>query len=171
MASTNIFEEGNVVSILYPSDTQTAVADDWIHLGDYHSLDIVFFKGAGTANDDPDIHVTQATSNAGAGEKALNFDTYYLKSGTLLSTSSVGGQFTKTTMTASYIVSFGATSAEEQMICGIHIEADQLDVTGGFEYVRASVPDTGAAGTQLGCILGILHPSRYKSAQTPNPLD
>jgi hypothetical protein len=170
MASNNIFEHGNVVSILYPSDMQTAVADDWIHLGDYHALDIIFFKGVGTAADDPDIHVTQATSNAGAGEKALNFDTYYLKQGTLLSTSSVGGQFTKTTMTSSYIISFDATSAEEQMICGIHIEADMLDVSGGFEYVRASVPDVGS-NAQLGCILGVLHPSRYKQEQTPNPLD
>ena len=168
--NTNIFEHGNVVSILYPSDLQTAVADDWIDLSDYHALDIVFFKGVGTAADDPDIWVTQATSNAGAGEKALNFDTYYLKQGTLLSTSSVGGQFTKTTMTSSYILSFDATSAEEQMICGIHIEADMLDASGGFKYVKASIPDVGS-NAQLGCILGILWPSRYKQEQTPNPLD
>ena len=166
---SNIFEHGNVVSILYPSDLQTAVADDWIDLSDYHALDIVFFKAAGTAGDDPDIWVTQATSNAGAGEKALNFDTYYLKQGTLTN-SSIGGLFTKTTMTSSYIISFNATSAEQQMICGIHIEADMLDVTGGFKYVRASVPDVGA-NAQLGCIVGVLHPGRYKQEQTPSPLD
>jgi hypothetical protein len=169
MASNNIFEHGNVVSILYPSDLQTAVADDWIDLSDYHALDIIFFKGAGTAADDPDIHVTQATSNAGAGEKGIAISEYYLKQGTLLSTSSVGGQFTKTTQTASYVISFDGTSAETQMICGIHIEADMLDVTGGFRWVRATVPDVGT-NAQLGCILGVLHPARYQQEQTPNPL-
>lgn len=166
----NLAEEAVIVSILYPSDTQTAVADDWIDMSELHSLDIVLFKGAGTANDDPDLHITQATSNAGAGEKGLNFDHYYLKQGTLLSTSSVGGQFTRTTMTASYIVSFGATSAEEQMLCVVHIEADTLDRANSFRYVRASVPDTGAAGAQYGCILGIGHP-RYAGDPTPNVLD
>jgi len=161
MSMTNLFEQGNVVSILYPSDLQTAVADDFISMENYHAMDIIFFKGAGTAADDPDIHVTQATSSAGAGEKGLNFDTYYLKEGTLLSTTSIGGTFTKTTMTSSYIISFGATSAESQMICGIHIEADMLDVNGGFKWVRASVPDVGT-NAQYGCILAVLYPSRYK---------
>jgi hypothetical protein len=48
----NIFEHGNVVSNLYPSDMQTAVADDWIDMKDYHAMDIVWFKGAGTGGDD-----------------------------------------------------------------------------------------------------------------------
>lgn len=166
----NLFESGNVVSMLYPSDLQTAVADDWIDLSDYHALEIILFKGAGTDGDDPDIRVRQATSAAGAGAKALPFDTYYLKEGTLLSTSSVGGQFTKTTQAASYVVSFGATSAEHQMICGIHIEADMLDVDGGFKYVQASVPDVGN-NAQYGCILGVLIPGRYQQELAPNPLD
>lgn len=165
----HLAEEAVIVSILYPSDLQTAVADDWIDMSDLLSLDIIFFKGAGTAGDDPDIHVTQATSNAGAGAKALNFTEYYYKEGTLLSTSSVGGQFTKQTMAASYIISFGATSAESQGIYVIHIEADMLDVSGGFTHVMASIPDVGT-NSQYGCILGIGHP-RYKGEPTPNVLD
>jgi len=160
-APTNIFEQGNVVSVLYPSDLQTAVADDFISLENYVAADLIFFKGAGTAADDPDIYVTQATDSSGTGEKALNFDTYYLKEGTLLSTTSIGGTFTKTTMTSSYILSFGATSAESQMICGIHIEADMLDVDGGFSWFRASIPDVGG-NPQYGCILAILYPGRYQ---------
>ena len=166
----NLFESGNVVSILYPSDLQTAVADDWIDLSDYHAMEIIVFKGAGTGGDDPDIWITQATSNAGAGEKALNVTEYYKKEGTLLSTSSLGGQFTKTTMTASYIVDLGAASAEVQGIYGFHIEADMLDVDNGFKYVRASIPDVGT-NAQLGCILGVLLPGRYQQDSAPNPLD
>ena len=170
MGSNNIFERGNVVSILYPSDLQTAVADDWIDMSDYHAIDIIFFKGAGTAGDDPTLKLTQATSNAGAGEKALNVSTYYKKSGTLLSTSSIGGQFTKTTQAASYTIVGGGTSAEEQAIWGIHVEADQLDVSGGFTHIRASIDDVGT-NAQLGCILAVLWPGRYKGETAPNPLD
>ena len=94
-----------------------------------------------------------------------------MKQGTLLSTASIGGQFTKTTQTASYVISLGTTSAEEQAIVGIHVEADELDVTGGFRWIRTTIPDTGSAGAQLACVLAVLHPSRYKQEQTPNPLD
>ena len=161
MSMSNIFEHGNVVSILYPSDMQTAVADDWIYMGNAHSIDIICFFGAGVANDDPDIHITQATTNSGGSEKGVNITRYYLKQGTLLSTSSIGGTFTVTTQAASYVISLDASSAETQQIVGIHVSADELDVTNGFDWIRASVPDTGSAGAKLGCILGILHPARF----------
>ena len=157
----NIFEHGNVVSMLYPSDLQTAVADDYICLKDFHALDIIFFKGAGTAADDPTITLKQATDAAGSGAKDLNVSEYYLKQGTLLSTSSVGGVFTKTTQAATNEWAFDGTSAETQMICGIHIEADMLDVSGGFDCVQASIADVGS-NAQYGCILAVLYPSRYK---------
>ena len=170
MASNNIFEEGNVVSILYPSDIQTKVTADWVDLSDYHALEIIFFKGVTTAGDDPVLTIQQATSAAGAGAKDLVIDHYYLKSGTLLSTSSVGGVFTKTTMTASNVITGHATSAEEQQLYGIHIEADMLDASGGFRYVTMNVADTGTNAC-YGCILGVLIPARYQQEQTPNPLD
>lgn len=164
----HLAEETVVVSILYPSDLQTAVGDDWIDMSDLHSLDIVLFKGSGTAGDDPEIHITQATDNSGSDEKGLDVSEYYLKQGTL-ATSSDGGTFTKTTVTASYVVSFDATSAEDQMIAVFHIEADMLDTNNSFTHVRASVPDVGS-NAQYGCILGIGHP-RYKGEEGPNVLD
>ena len=170
MGSNNIFEEGNVVSILYPSDIQTKVTADYIDMADNHALEILFFKGVTTSGDDPVLTIQQATSNAGAGAKDLNVDFYYLKSGTLLSTSSIGGQFTKTTLTASNVITGHATSAEEQQLLGIHIEADMLDVSGGFQYVTVNVADTGT-NAHYGCILGVLIPGRYKQESAPNPLD
>ena len=169
MASNNIFEHGNVVSVLYPADLQTKVTADWIDMSDYHAVDFIFFKGVGTAADDPDVWITQATTNAGGGEKGVAISEYYLKQGTLLSTASLGGQFTKTTQTASYVISFDGTSAETQMLVGIHVEADELDVTGGFRWVSANVVDVGG-NAQLGCIVAVMHPSRYQQEQTPNPL-
>jgi hypothetical protein len=168
MASNNIFEHGNVISVLYPSDIQTKITADWIDMSNYHAVDFIFFKGTTTAGDDPDLLVTQATTDGGT-PKALAISEYYLKSGTLLSTASIGGQFTKTTQTASYLIDFDATSAEEQMLCGIHIEADMLDVSGGYRWITANVLQTGS-NAHLGCILAVMHPSRYGQEQTPNPL-
>ena len=88
----NLFEEGNVVSILYPSDLQTAVSDDWIDVSNAHALEVIVFKGVGTGGDDPDIDFYQATVAAGSDTKALQVSKYYKKEGTLLSTSSIGGQ-------------------------------------------------------------------------------
>ena len=169
MASNNIFEHGNVVSVLYPSDLQTKVTADWIDMSNYHAVDFIFFKGTTTAGDDPDLHLTQATTNGGVGAKGVPISEYYLKTGTLLSTASLGGQFTKTTQTASYLISFDATSAEEQMLVGIHVEADELDVSGGYRWITANIVDTGNNAC-LGCIVAVLHPSRYGQEQTPNPL-
>jgi len=161
MSLSNLFEQGNVVSVLYPSDLQTKVTADWINMNEYHAMDLIVFKGAGTAADDPTLTIQQATSSAGAGAKDLNIDHYYLKEGTLLSTTSIGGTFTKTTQTASNTIVGGAASAESQWICGVHIEADMLDVSGGFNWVTANIADVGS-NAQLGCILAVMYPARFK---------
>jgi len=166
----NICENGNIVSILYPSDIQTAVADDWINLKGYGHLDVVFFKGAGTAGDDPTLTFAQATVVAGTDTKALTIvDKYYLKQGTLLSTSTVGGVFTKTTQTKATTIVGDGTSAEEQMIMVIPIDAEDLDVDNGFCCVQVSVGDVGS-NAQFGCILGILTDPRYGGETPINPL-
>lgn len=170
MSMTNLFEQGNVVSILYPSDLQTKVTADSINMENYHAMDVIFFKGVGTAADDPTITIQQCTDAALTGAKDLNVSEYYLKQGTLLSTTSIGGVFTKTTQTATNAWAFDATSAETQMICGIHIEADMLDVTGGFNWITINVADVGT-NAQLGCIMAVLYPARYKDdSGGENPL-
>ena len=166
----NICENGNIVSMLYPSDLQTAVADDWISLENYNHLTIVVFKGAGTGGDDPTLTLQQATSAAGAGAKDLLIvDKYYKKQGTLLSTNSVGGQFTLTTQTASNTIVGDATSAEEQALWVIEVEASELDCDGGFYFVQASIADVGT-NSQFGCILGILTEPRFGQQTSPSPL-
>ena len=74
-------------------------------------------------------------------------------------------------MTASDVVDLGADSAEVQGIYGFHIEADMLDVAGGFRYVSVSIADIGS-NSQFACILGVLLPGRYQQEDGgPNPLD
>jgi len=166
----NICENGNIVSMLYPSDLQTAVADDYISMENYNHLTIVFFKGVTTAADDPTLTLVQAKTAAGGSVKDLLIvDKYYKKQGTLLSTNSDGGQFTLTTQTASNTIVGDADSAEEQALWVIEIEASELDCDGGFYFVQASIGDTGS-NAHYGCILGILTEPRYGQESTPSPL-
>ena len=136
----------------------------------YHAADVIFFKGVGTAAQDPVITIQQATTDAGGGVKDLNISEYYLKQGTLLSTTSIGGLWTKTTQTATNAWAFDGDSAEEQGLYGIHIETDQMDVTGGFKWFTVNIADVGG-NAQLGCILAVLYPGRYKDdSGGTNPL-
>jgi hypothetical protein len=77
-------------------------------------------------------------------------------------TEPVIGQFTRVTQTASQTVTLSATSAESAALCVFEI--DDTDLTDGYNCVRVTVADTGAAGAQLGCLLYILSEPRHAAA-------
>lgn len=130
-----------------PVDMQTtANAGDWFNMKPFRKVLAVLYKAAGTAGDDPVITLEQATSNAGAGNKPLNFTTVYSKVGTLTGV----GQFTKITQ-ASANTYEDETSAEAQAIIAIEIDADDLDTANGFTHIQMSVADVGS-NAQLGCV-------------------
>lgn len=139
-----------------PIDMQDgANAGDWVSLENYRRLEIILFKAAGTAGDDPVITVSQATANDGTGSKALNFTVIYEKVGTLASTTA----WTRQTQSAGNTYE-NTASAEAQAIIVIEIDAAMLDVDNGFTFVQASVADVGT-NAQLGCILYHLSRPRY----------
>lgn len=147
-----------------PVNMATAAnSGDWVSLKDYESCLVVFYKGAGTAGDDPTLTLEQATAAAGTGAKALNFTRIYHKQGTLTSVA----QFTEVTQAAANTYT-DATSAEIAAIWAVEVKADDLDVGGGFYFIRASVADIGA-NAQLGAVLYILGKPRYGDAPASLP--
>ena len=71
-------EDVNIVSGVVPVDLSSGDNDgDWINLHKYGSVMIVFFKGAGTAGQDPTLTLEQAKDVAGLDAKGLNFDTIH----------------------------------------------------------------------------------------------
>ncbi len=151
-------EQCQIVSGFLPADMNSgAGAGDWISLKNYEKMTIIFFKGAGTATQDPTVQLIQGKTNSGGTPLALDvIDKIYKKqaSSNLLST----GTFTVVTQTADQDFVGDGTSAEEVGLYIFDIYAE--DLADGYEYVQASVANVGA-NEQLGCILVLLWPPRY----------
>lgn len=139
--------------------------------GDYVSLEnaghvcIVFISGVGTAGDDPTLVIQQATSNAGGGVKDLDFienpiQVWKKQAATSLASTSVWSDATGDTTGNDWTE---ATSAEQSAIWIAEFDADQLDVDGGFDHIRATVADIGS-NAQPGYLCYILTELRYADA-------
>jgi len=150
-------EQCQVVSGFLPADMNSgAGAGDWVSLKNYEKLTIVFFKGAGTATQDPTVQLIQGKTSAGGTPLALDvIDRIYVKQNTVLTAE---GTFTLRTQTADQDFVGDATSAEEAGLYIIDIYAE--DLADEYEFVQASVANVGA-NPQLGCILYFLWPPRY----------
>jgi hypothetical protein len=159
-----LVESSQIVAGFVPLDLQTARDGDWVSLRDFNHLTVIFFKGTGTDGDDPIVTLQQATDNAGAGAKALNLTDVWRKQGADVQ---AVGQFTRTTQAPA--TSYTNTDGHQQLIWVFEIDADMLDVDGGFRYVRASLNDTGV-NPQLGCVLYVLTEPRFAEAAPPSAL-
>lgn len=154
------------VSAIAPLDLQTARDGDWVNLKNYSGCEIVVFKGVGTAGDDPDITIEQATDAAGANGKVLNAITrVHSKQATALTSI---GTWTTTTQTADELYDADGTSAESQAIYVFSFATEMLDVDNGFDWVRVRIADVGG-NAQLGCALYVLVGPRYPSAPASLP--
>jgi hypothetical protein len=156
---TPFVQNSQIVSGFIPVDMQTgANTGDWVSVENFNHLSIVLFKGAGTAGDDPTLTVLQATDNAGTSSKALNFTRIYTKQGTLTGIAN----FTLTTQSAANTYT-DATSAEVTAIWVVEFDADDLDVSSGFDHIQASVADVGS-NAQLGCCLYLATEPRFAAS-------
>jgi hypothetical protein len=162
----HILEKLQIVAAIIPVDTQTGANNgDWVSLKNYGRCAIVVYKAAGVAGDDPVITVRQAQDVAGTGAKALTFTRIDSKVGVQTGV----GQFTTNTQAAANTYT-DAVSAEAQGVFVIDIPADDLDVDNGFDCVQVQIPDTGAAGAQIGSALYLLHEPRYAAATLPSAI-
>lgn len=152
----NLFD---IVPAIAPLDLQTAREGDWMSMKNCQGVAVVVFKGAGTAGDDPDVTIEQATDAAGTDAKDLVAITrIYKKQGTLTAVTA----WSEVTQAVSASFSADATSAEEQAVYVIQVDAEMLDRNGAFDWIRVKVADTGT-NAQLGCALYIPYGLRYPS--------
>lgn len=155
----------DVIPGIVPVDLQDAQNGDYVSLKNAQGVLVLLFKGAGTAGDDPVLTFQQAEDVSGTNVKNLAVVTeHHQKQGTLTSV----GAWTRVTQTASQTLSLNATSAENQGLYAIEIEADQLDVDNGFDCIRVNVGDVGG-NAQIGGLLYVLHGLRYPAAPANLP--
>lgn len=151
-------EQVQVVSAIVPVDLQTGANNgDWVSMKNYERCTLIVFKAAGTAGDDPTVTLEQATAVAGTSAKNLvAIDRVHVKQDTALTGV---GQYTLVEQTAAATYT-DATSAEDQAIWVIDIQAEDLDRENGFDCIRASIADVGS-NAQIGCALMLLWGARY----------
>lgn len=152
----DFFEHFQVISGFVPVDMAAGNNNgDWVNMENYENVSVILYKGAGTAGDDPDLLMEQATGAGGANSKNLNFSRIWKKQGTLTAIP----QYSLTVQTPSQIHQ-DATSAEVEAIWGVTVRAEDLDVANNFTHMRARVLDIGA-NAQLGALLYIAGGARY----------
>lgn len=148
-----------------PRDLAAAAqSGDWVGLKEYDHLAVVVIKAAGAAAENATLTVEQATSNAGAGAKALNFTRVDRKEAADIETV---GEFTKVTQAAANTFTLDGDS---EGIYVVEFDGQDLDIAGGFAYVRATFGDVGVTA-QLAAVVYLLSGARYAEQFPPSAID
>lgn len=162
---SDLMERFDIISAFVPVNLAAANnTGDYISLKHASRVACVLFKGVGTAGDDPTIGIQQATTVAGAGAKPLAIARIWTKQDTLLSTV---GTFTLVTQTAANTYT-DATSAEDQAVWSVVVDADELDVDNNFDCLRMYCTDVGG-NAQIGAGFYIME-SKAPQAILPSPI-
>lgn len=135
-------------------DTANGATGNRVHLQNAGGCDIVVFKAAGTAGADPTFDVQQHTAASGGTTADLDVvDQYWLKREGTLDGDETWERFAQSA--ASEVVDPGGatTSAEEQQILVLSVEATSL--SDGFEWISLVCTVT-AANPQLAACLYLL---------------
>jgi hypothetical protein len=165
-------EEIQIASAFVPVNMATgANAGDRVSLKGYQGVAIVFFKGAGTAGQDPTITLTQYQEASGGASAALNITRVDKKQGADLT--AIGMDTVSTSASPATNDTFNAntwtnsTLAEEQALVVIDVKAE--DLTEGYDFIGMSVADVGT-NAQIGCALYLLYGPRYAASPLPSAL-
>lgn len=140
----NIFD---IIESFPPVSLQVAAnTGDWVNMKSYDGALLVIMAGIGASGEVTITTIRQATSNAGAGAKALSpsatasHNAWKKEAATDLSAtaawSDASGQLSANVATS------GAGNLDR--INAFWIDAAELDMNNGFYYVQASIADVGS---------------------------
>lgn len=163
-APGNLADRMQIAQVFAPVVMGTATnAGDWVAMNQYGALHVIVVAGPATATDvSPFVVFEQATSVTGGSAKALNVVRYLTKRAT--SVQDVA-QFTVRTQSATNGAPLGSstgtvTEGNFESIGVFSFSAEDLDVTNGFDCVRATVNKTGTSA-MVGTAIYIGEGARY----------
>lgn len=145
----SILEYMQIAEGVLPLALTTARTGRVISMKNYRRCLVLFYKGIGTASDDPTLTLTQGTDIAYGTNKALTFTTFYQKYD--LTKLSDVAQWTKVTQSAANTCT-DLTWAEAALMVAIDVKAEDLDTANGYDCIRLAVSDVGT-NSQIGCVL------------------
>lgn len=126
-----------------------------VHMRNYESLAVVFYKTAVSAGTDTVTLTLQehSAATAGTSQNLAAITTAYVKSETALDGDEAWTEVTQAA--AATLALAGATYAATQLIAVFEVEAPSLSA--GFEWLSVNIADPGAGGTMVGSVLYIPH--------------
>jgi hypothetical protein len=136
--------------------TGAAMADKYVSLKNYKRLTIIINSGAWAAGTAA-VTLKQATAVAGTGAKALSFLKQFndvATDGTLVETAVVSDTFNIGTANKLWV---------------IEVDAETLDMAGGFTCVTAAIASPGA-NNDFYSVEYVLSGARYEQSTPPSPL-
>lgn len=158
----NVFDIGSAFT---PVDfnTSDAATGHRVHMRNYESIACVLYKGAGTAGADPVVTIREHNaSSAGTSQDLAVVTEFYKKEETALDGDEV---WVRTTQAAAAAANMGLTSAEQEGIYVIQVEAAQMSA--GFEWISFDIAAT-VANAQL--VSGLYILTGLKVAREPTLL-
>lgn len=164
--SSKLLERLQLVLAIEPKDLNGAGATgDYVCLSHYRRCLIVVLFGDGTAGNDIDALLYQATDKAGGSAKVLNVlktGRIYTKEAASFAALAAIGAWTKETQATPDEQWTPDDSGEQVGLWGFEIMASDLDVANGFDHIRCDISDPSAA--KVVAVLYILGDPDYPAA-------
>ena len=139
-----------------------------ISLKDCEGVDLVLYKGAGTAGQDPVVDIQQANAATGGAAKDLDcIAHFYTKKETTLDGDEL---WVETVQTKASEITVDTDLAEVEAMQVYHINAADLDMAGGYYWVFLTVADVANAQL-ISCFAvrtGLLVQRKPSNLRNPN---
>ena len=151
---------GNVLDVR--NQTRTG---DYVNFANFQRCLILVSFADGQADDDVRLTVEQATTAAGAGAKALDAlqtGRIYEKLGATDLTAV--GQWTKVTQGTADEVYVNTDSGEQAGMYALEIEASDLDLANGFNWIRCDITGDANNAAKLADGVYIMYEPAHKAA-------
>lgn len=145
------------------ADLDTDRTLDYISVGNYRRGLVIMNKAAGTAGDDYNFTVRQATDASGTSVKDADIVDEYWQKQAATNLTAVS-QFTRSTQTADGLISGNATSAEQVVQLVLDLDFARLDTNNGFDFIGATLTLDASGGAQNAAVTLILYDARYPQA-------
>jgi hypothetical protein len=169
MAVRGLGHDFDICHVVAPvADVEVALTGANIHMKNYGGIAICAYYAAVSAGTDTAVvDIQQANAFTSGTVKDLDVVTeFWIKSEATLDGDEA---WVRTTQAAASEISLtGATYAATQLMLVCQIDADDLDVANGFEWVSIAQADPGSGGTRPGCVFAI--PYGLKVQRAPENL-
>lgn len=145
-----------------PAALATTAGDgDYVSLENFNHITFVITVDNGATVTGGVVTLKQATAVAGTGEKELAFATMFANTDV-----GAGDTLTETTVTSNTFTT--STTDNKNLMYVIEVDAEDLDVDGGFDCVRI---DVASMANAVGSVVYILSEPRYNALSTSAIID